>query len=409
MRAAILKSVRALSLVGFAFLFSVGVSAEVYYSDSVFQVSGSGNRSSRECTVTLQPSRTLGGEDAPRLMLVTTGQDRLTADIRSGERYQDMVIVQNNKRTPFVAAVRETPARFSDSAIAKAIKSGKMFFITARQTGAGDFVSSRYEAISFDAILNQIEVNCPFDAESLMSDLSDRRREEDELDLSYSATGLIRWVLRKKYHGENGKPDQATLTQDDRKDLKRYAAENDYPISSYLTASLARELVAEGKVLETTQAPRAKVLRTVEKMDLGGNDYLVLRNETVSACHSRCQSDTQCQAYTYDRWNRVCFLKTSVGGMLRFEPRSVTGMIEGASPDKDPRPLVMQKRRGKRFPDDPYDRTYTSSYDECSRTCLFDSRCAGFNYSGGSCSLIEFPSEYFDGGGVDLGMKIQPP
>jgi hypothetical protein len=45
--------------------------------------------------------------------------------------------------------------------------------------------------------------------------------------------------------------------------------------------------------------------------DLPGNDIRTIKNTTLATCVSDCDSDTKCRAYSFDRWNRWCFLKGS--------------------------------------------------------------------------------------------------
>jgi hypothetical protein len=137
--------------------------------------------------------------------------------------------------------------QFRNFDLAKALQSGRPFFITGQMTG-GRYVSSRYEGIRFDQILARIEANCPFDAESLMADLSSRQRAESALFMPASRLKAIRWALNKIVGGLPGEPDYAaTLTPVERNYLKKYAATRGLPISQYLTQETAQRLSAEGE------------------------------------------------------------------------------------------------------------------------------------------------------------------
>jgi hypothetical protein len=97
----------------------------------------------------------------------------------------------------------------------------------AKRTGAGGYVSSRYERIDFDTILMKIEAACPFDAESLMTDLRPRQRAERALSLPEPDLNLIRWALLKRYDSKTSlsvAPDaRSELSSTERGYLKRYA------------------------------------------------------------------------------------------------------------------------------------------------------------------------------------------
>lgn len=225
------------------------VSAEVYFSLGNTEISGSGPRKSRSCTILLKPAQTLGVVSAPRLMLVTTGRSTLTFGLDRPSSYSSLTIVQHNTRRPFPASGNVTLEVFRDSQIAKALKSGQLFYITAQLSSTGEYVSSRFEDVGFDALLREIELNCPFDAESLMTDTSSRERAERDLALSTDDLALIRWALNKRYGGAASAPDAwFTLSELDRTYLKRYASENGLPISRYLTADCARTLILEGQL-----------------------------------------------------------------------------------------------------------------------------------------------------------------
>ena len=143
--------------------------------------------------------------------------------------------------------------------------------------------------------------------------------------------------------------------------------------------------------------------------DMQGADYYKERGVSVDRCESLCRKDNRCQAYSYDAWNRHCFLKASVNP-LRLEPRSVTFVIEGASVAYDEREPVIQRRTQKAFPNAPYLQANAQSYGDCSQRCLKDKRCEAFNFYllTRRCSLIEKPREYADDRAADLGIKVQP-
>jgi len=238
-----------------AALFATPAASEIYFSDASVEVSGVGPRPSRNCTVLLRPAQTFG-ENAPRLTLVTSGAAQLSFGVEKPGQYSGLVIVQNNTRQPLVGADNASIEQFRVSDLGKAIRSQRLFFVTAQRSDSGKFVSSRYERIGFDAILAKVETACPFDAESLMTDLSARQRAEQALSISASDLVLIRWALTKKYSGSSTKPEpSASLSPQERAYLKRYAADSGLALSQYLTTDTARKLIAEAQ-LAAFLAPR---------------------------------------------------------------------------------------------------------------------------------------------------------
>ena len=209
----------------------------------------------RECTVTLAPSQTLGDEAAPRLVLVTSGRSRIEVKLDGKAPLGEPTFVQDNVRSPFEFKTDGSIDAFRTSSVGQAIMSGQVFFITARLSD-GTYVSSRYDAIDFDAVLTRIQASCPFDAEVLMSSLNDRRLEERALNLSSEDLTMIRWALLRRYENQQEKPSETFfLSQQDREYLKRYALQNGLPVSGYLTGPTAKKLLAEAALLTPPPPP----------------------------------------------------------------------------------------------------------------------------------------------------------
>lgn len=237
-------------------MLASSASAEVFFSDATVEISGSGSRTSRNCTVVLKPTQSLGDDLAPQLALITSGQSRLSYGLAKPGQYTGAVIVQNNVRRPFASGDNLSGEQFRYSDLGRALKSQPFFFITAQQAGTARYVSSRYQGIDLQAILTRIETHCPFDAESMLSDVSSRQKAEQALSISASDLTLIRWALVKRYGGTSTKPDQAySLAPLERGYLKRYNSDNGLPISEYLTADTASRLSIEGQQIAKAALP----------------------------------------------------------------------------------------------------------------------------------------------------------
>jgi uncharacterized membrane protein len=204
----------------------------------------------------LVPTQTLGDAQAPRLTLVTDGLTRLSIGVDRAEQYQGTVTVQDNLRQPLPSTASASIEQFLSTDLAKALKSQRLFFITARRNDTGKLVSSRYERVDFDAILVRLEENCPFAAEALMTDVYPRERAERSLGVSQSDLMLIRWALNKRYNGSSSQPEpRPVLSQAERIYLRRYAAENGLPASLYLTSEVVQKLRSEGTTLANLAKP----------------------------------------------------------------------------------------------------------------------------------------------------------
>lgn len=144
--------------------------------------------------------------------------------------------------------------------------------------------------------------------------------------------------------------------------------------------------------------------------DLVGTDIAILKDIEKSACENSCRSKDQCKAYTFEKWNRVCILKTS-GGLLRLEPRSVTAIIESASVTAMTTPPLILKRFNKIFSDKEFKVIESRDYGSCTSACLSDERCLAFNFmrTSATCKLLDNPSQFVDAQGIDIGIKQQAP
>ena len=143
-----------------ATLAAGSAAGETYFSDATAELSGSGARASRSCKLVLVPAQSLGA--APRLMLLTDGLSRLSFGIEGAAQYESVAVVRNNTRMPLIGSTGVTAQQFLTSDMGKAVKSQRLFFVTARRVDSGKYVSSRYERIDFDAVQRRIEANCAF-------------------------------------------------------------------------------------------------------------------------------------------------------------------------------------------------------------------------------------------------------
>jgi uncharacterized membrane protein len=231
-----------------------GIANAQVYSDATLELNVTGSAGARSCTAILKPKQTLG--DAPRLVLTTGWLAELSFGLVGGEQLQNAVIVQDNLRRPFVAASKTTAENFLSTELGKALRSARLFFITAKRNDK--FVSARYEGVDFDAVLQKIEQHCPFDAESLMRNTSPREQRERSLSLSALDLKRIRWALSKKYSNSCAEPDtRLILSTTERGYLRRFTAESGLPVSRYLTSDSAQRLSAAGATTERECKPAA--------------------------------------------------------------------------------------------------------------------------------------------------------
>jgi hypothetical protein len=149
---------------------------------------------------------------------------------------------------------------------------------------------------------------------------------------------------------------------------------------------------------------------TYANHDIDGGDYEVLKKVGEEACADRCKADVRCRSYTFNKWENVCFLKSSTS-RARIEPRGTSGVLASEAVRVSSRPPVIQRSRAMRFPNEPYRVLAGMHYGACEKECLADARCLGFNFGKAdlSCALIEAPAKSTPSASTDLGMKLQLP
>jgi hypothetical protein len=143
--------------------------------------------------------------------------------------------------------------------------------------------------------------------------------------------------------------------------------------------------------------------------DLPGGDLSRSKKATLDDCVSACQDNSACMAYTFDRWNNYCFLKSQVGE-LTINPRSVSGVRSDPPPRENTiAPIRMERYRGKIFPGEG-DRSFLAkSVEGCEQPCKQDNSCVAYTFTRATkqCRLFSSTGEYFPDRSHDSGTKIQ--
>lgn len=146
-----------------------------------------------------------------------------------------------------------------------------------------------------------------------------------------------------------------------------------------------------------------------ENNDVTGREIARHKGLDEAACAAACAGDGQCAAYTYDKWNKWCFLKGTVTG-LRIEPRAVSGVRpELGEPPRSDRPVDLLRYRGRHFPGRGYASLYAPGMEACEQLCRADGHCMGYTHyaSENRCEVFSSLGEYFPRSGADSGAKMQ--
>lgn len=150
---------------------------------------------------------------------------------------------------------------------------------------------------------------------------------------------------------------------------------------------------------------------TYKHLDLPGNDLSVVKNATLEACSDSCSNQSECQAYSYDRWNRFCILKRGLSS-LTLNPKSFTGVKSGITePPIASAKIQIERYRGKAFTDAPFRTLEGASLESCEDTCTGEKTCIAYTFisNGSQCRLFDDPGEYFPSRTAESGIKVQKP
>jgi hypothetical protein len=147
---------------------------------------------------------------------------------------------------------------------------------------------------------------------------------------------------------------------------------------------------------------------TYDNRDMYGGDYVRLESASLSECEARCGADARCRAYTFNKWQGVCFLKSEVGS-IRIEPQGITGIAASQEVKHAPQAAFIQKNPGRQFSDGAYKIFRSVDYRSCSNECLADAQCLGFNFDRAkrSCSLMQSLTKPTVASATDAGIKLQ--
>ena len=132
----------------------------------------------------------------------------------------------------------------------------------------------------------------------------------------------------------------------------------------------------------------------VPQADFPGNDLLRVDNSSLEDCTRRCDARRDCNAFTYNQRNAVCFLKYSANRVTSFHALAITGIrlspsvlpTAGASRSGGPSFVIVAQADS---PGNDYSRIDDFSFEDCRSSSEADDGCNAFtyNHSGGVCFL----------------------
>lgn len=120
---------------------------------------------------------------------------------------------------------------------------------------------------------------------------------------------------------------------------------------------------------------------TYDNRDLAGGDLRTIKQTYLDICEKSCARDNSCQAFAFDKWNKWCFLKSSVAAPLTLEPSSIVG-VRRSLPEPSSSQIAsrIERRIRRTFVGSPYRTTEQASLEKCEHECQADDKCIAYTY-----------------------------
>jgi hypothetical protein len=151
--------------------------------------------------------------------------------------------------------------------------------------------------------------------------------------------------------------------------------------------------------------------KTFANHDIFGRDYRKIAHASENVCVRTCEQDDKCQAYSYDKWTRSCYLKASVGA-INLEPSSNLGIRAGvATPPMSDTASRIDPVNSKKIAGTVFSERPAASKAGCEATCRDDRKCVGFSFAQRTkaCALFATIEAFLRDTDATSGVKTQNP
>jgi hypothetical protein len=149
--------------------------------------------------------------------------------------------------------------------------------------------------------------------------------------------------------------------------------------------------------------------KTFDNLDIESSDVTKLKTADLKNCSSACRQKDSCKGYTFDKWNRVCYLKSNIGE-FKLNPRSSSGVREDVkAPKVSSSEIIMEHYHMKAFPGLGYKSTRVDKLETCELFCRTDEVCVAytFHFDQRSCQMFNSTDEYSGDNSAESGGKRQ--
>lgn len=180
------------------------------------------------------------------------------------------------------------------------------------------------------------------------------------------------------------------------------SAEQGLRVSEALLAAKTREI-------EEGEEPEPATFRQMPNTDLRGSLIGRIDADSPAQCEMACGKDRACNAYSFNKWNSVCFLKSEA--TLRFLDPSTSSGLKGETyppPISDAMPAML-RFRNKIFSGEPVSADPQNRFEDCEASCERNQNCIAFSFikADSTCRIFEQAGEYTSDRGADSGAKRQ--
>jgi hypothetical protein len=178
-----------------------------------------------------------------------------------------------------------------------------------------------------------------------------------------------------------------------------------------LESAMSPEKIAElAKLFPKTESPiDGANYKTFDNLDIESSSVIKLKNSGLQSCVSVCRQKENCKAYTFDKWNHVCYIKSKIGD-FKLNPRSSSGIRDDVQAPRPPAGnIAMEHYHLKAFPGSGYRNVRADGPGICENLCRTEEICVAFTFNFGdeSCRLFNSTNEYFSDSSAESGGKRQ--
>lgn len=140
--------------------------------------------------------------------------------------------------------------------------------------------------------------------------------------------------------------------------------------------------------------------KVYENFDVATDDVKLSPSQTVETCDAMCKADKSCIAYTFNKQNRNCWLKSSIQSIFQINPDIAISAVKSAVVKNNLQPDSASLQIFENFDISTNDEVRgiaNSNEDSCKAACMQDGDCAAltFNKINNMCWLKKSVSNVF--------------